>query len=62
MIILGHKNIINALKYTQRVNFEEPDQFTCRVAENREEAKELVEAGFEYVMDVDDKKLFRKSK
>jgi hypothetical protein len=40
----------------------ENDQFTCRTAETLEEAKDLVEAGFKYVTDMDDRKLFRKPK
>ncbi len=59
--LLGHRNIQNTMKYTQLVNFES-DQYTCRVAEDLEEAKNLIEAGFEYVTDIDDKKLFRKPK
>jgi hypothetical protein len=35
---------------------------TCRFAKALEEAKELIEAGFQYVTDIDDKKLFRKPK
>ncbi len=59
--LLGHRNIQNTMKYTQLVSFED-DQHTCRVAEDLEEARELIEAGFDYVTDMDDKKLFRKPK
>ncbi len=59
--LLGHRNIQNTMKYTQLVNFES-DQYTCRVAENLEEARDLIEAGFEYVTEVDGKNLFRKPK
>jgi hypothetical protein len=34
----------------------------CKVASNLEEAVELVEAGFEYVTEVEGKKIFRKRK
>jgi hypothetical protein len=37
-------------------------EFTCRVAKTVEEVKELIEAGFHLVTDMDDKKLFRKPK
>jgi len=43
------------------VNFED-DQFTCRAAQTLQEAQELIEAGFDYVADMDGVKLFRKRK
>ncbi|MDH5462273.1 MAG: hypothetical protein OEZ29_03870 [Candidatus Bathyarchaeota archaeon] len=60
--LLGHKKIDNTMKYTQLVSFEAEDQFTCKVAKTLEEAKKLVESGFEHVTDVNDAKLFRKRK
>jgi len=48
--------------YTQLVTYDNPEEFTCRVAETLEKAKELIEDGFEYVTDIEDKKLFRKRK
>lgn len=62
MTLLGHKKIENTMKYTQLMNFETEDQFTCKVARTLEEAKELVETGFEYITDMNDAKLFRKRK
>ena len=47
--------------YTQLVNFED-DKITCRTAETVEEAKKLIEAGFEFVNHMDDVELFRKRK
>ena len=61
MQLLGHKNIKNTLKYTQLVNFE-TDEYTCKAAETLEEASQLIEAGFEYVTDMENFKLFRKRK
>jgi len=61
MSILGHKNIQNTLVYTHLVDFQS-DEYVCKVAKNVDEAKVLVESGFEYVTDVDDVKLFRKRK
>jgi len=49
------------LIYTQLVNFES-DDYHAKVAQSLEEACELVEAGFEYVTDMEDKKIFRKRK
>ena len=59
--LLGHKSILNTMLYTQLVTFED-DKYTCKVAGNLTEAKGLIEDGFEYVTDMDDKKLFRKPK
>ena len=61
MQLLGHKNIRNTLVYTHLVNFEN-DEFLCKVANTVEEARQLVENGFEYVTDVEAVKLFRKRK
>jgi integrase len=61
MQLLGHKNIRNTLVYTHLVNFES-DDYVCKVAKTVEEAKALVESGFDYVTEVDANKLFRKRK
>ncbi|RLI72067.1 site-specific integrase, partial [Candidatus Heimdallarchaeota archaeon] len=49
MKYLGHKSIKNTLIYTQLVKFHEKDEFICKIARNAEEAKELIEAGFQFV-------------
>ena len=59
---LGHRNIKNTLKYTQLLQFENNDNYTCKVAQNVEQATELIENGFEYVTEMDGLKLFRKRK
>jgi len=61
MRFLGHKNIKNTLIYTQLIDLEE-DGYIYKVAENVEEAKQLIEDGFDYVCDIDMVKLFRKRK
>jgi hypothetical protein len=43
------------------VNFES-DEWTSNVAKTVEEACKLVEAGFEYVTEIDGTKIFRKRK
>lgn len=58
---LGHKRIENTLVYTHLVNFES-DEYHCRTAKTIEEAKALIECGFEYVTQMDGAKLFRKRK
>jgi len=60
--LLGHKNINNTLIYTHLVTFDNEDDFSCRTAATVKEARELIEAGFEYVTDMADVKLFRKRK
>jgi hypothetical protein len=47
--------------YTQLLNFES-DEFNSATARTVEEARKLVEAGFEYVCDFSDVKMFRKRK
>ena len=59
--LLGHKSSQNTMIYTQLVNFED-NRFTCKTAETVEEAKELIEAGFEHVTHMHSVELFRKPK
>jgi integrase len=58
---LGHKSLSSTLKYTHLMPFRE-DEFACKVAKTVEEAKALVESGFDYVTDVEGSRLFRKRK
>jgi len=59
--LLGHVNINDTLVYTHLVNFGS-EECVCKVAENVEEAKTLIESGFEYVTEVNGVKLFKKRK
>lgn len=61
MRILGHRNIKNTLVYTQLLP-QRDDEFVVKVAGTLEDAKTLLECGFEYVTDYADYKLFRKRK
>jgi len=61
MQMLGHKNINNTLVYTQLIDFKN-DEYTSKVAKTVEETCQLIEAGFEYVCDLDGSKIFRKRK
>ncbi|MEM3578084.1 MAG: hypothetical protein QXX51_06505 [Candidatus Bathyarchaeia archaeon] len=61
MKVLGHRNIKNTLIYTQLIPSNE-DDFICKAATTIEEAEQLIEAGFEYVCDIEGVKLFRKRK
>ncbi|MCS7114261.1 MAG: tyrosine-type recombinase/integrase [Candidatus Bathyarchaeota archaeon] len=62
MKVLGHKRIQNTLIYTQLVNFQGEDEYICKAASTVDEAKQLIEAGFEYICDIEGVKLFRKRK
>ena len=66
MKMLGHKGLQNTLVYIdlEKAIYGVPreDEFTVRVATSLEEACDLLEAGFEYVTDMDGHKLFRKRK
>jgi len=65
MNFLGHKSIKNTLIYIQleeAIFKKDNDEYVCKVAKNVDEAKELIELGFEYVTDMDGIKLFRKRK
>jgi integrase len=58
---LGHKKLETSLIYTQLVNFPN-DEYHCAVAKNVDEAKALIEQGFEYITTFDGIMLFRKRK
>jgi integrase len=62
MRLLGHKNIANTLIYTQLVEFEDDDKYCTAVANNVQEARKLLETGFEYVCSHNETMLFRKRK
>lgn len=61
MHILGYENIKNTLVYTHLIDFE-GDEYHSAVAKSVEEARKLLETGFEYVCQKDDLMLFRKRK
>ena len=65
MKFLGHRNIKNTLIYVQLEEAlfkNEEEEYVCKVAKTVEEAKNLVERGFEYVCEVEGVQLFRKRK
>lgn len=64
--VLGHRTIKSTMQY---INLEaaiyhggNADDFHVKVSATLEEACKLLEIGFEYVTDMDGKKLFRKRK
>jgi integrase len=60
--LLGHRSLKTTLRYTQLVNLPHTEEYICKVARTVEEAKELIEAGFDYVTNFDGCQLFRKRK
>ena len=61
MRLLGHRKIDNTLIYTQLVNFES-NEYHSKVAKNVDEARRLIEVGFEHVCDFQGTMIFRKRK
>ncbi len=61
---LGHKNIKNTLLYVQleEALFQGENEYISKVAKTAQEICALIEAGFEYVTDFQDSKIFKKRK
>jgi len=64
MQLLGHKNIKNTLVYVHLAEelFKGEQEYVSKVAKTTADTCALVEAGFEYVCDFDNAKIFRKRK
>jgi integrase len=64
--LLGHKTILSTQVYIhiERTLFlnAPPDQYHVKVAKTQEEIAQLLETGFEYVLQKDDLAFFRKRK
>ena len=60
--LLGHRSIKSTLRYTQLLVLPQNEEYICKTARTVEEAKDLIEAGFQHVTDIDNYKLFRKMK
>jgi len=58
---MGHKRIDTTLIYTQLLPFNE-EEWTSKTAKTLAEACQLIDAGFEYVTEMDGIKIFRKRK
>jgi integrase/transposase-like protein len=61
MKMLGHRNIQNTLLYTQLISFESDEYFSA-TAKTVQDAQKLVEAGFDYVCEFNEVKIFKKRK
>ena len=62
MRLLGHKSINNTLIYTHLIDFEQSDEYSTAIANTMVEAEKLVQSGYEFVIDFNGAKLFRKRK
>ncbi len=60
--ILGHRSLINTVRYTHMIQYEGNDSYVCKIARNLEDASKLIESGFDYVTELDGTKLFKKRK
>jgi len=64
--LLGHRAIKSTMLYINIENaiyrHDKPEEFHVKVAHSLDEACQLLEAGFEYVTDMDGAKIFRKRK
>jgi hypothetical protein len=60
--LLGHRNLKTTLRYIQHIVLPQNEEYICKAAKTVEEATDLIEAGFQYVTDIGDTKLFRKLK
>jgi hypothetical protein len=58
---LGHKKIETTLIYTRLMEVRD-GEYVSAIARTVEEARRLIEEGYEYVCDIDNVKLFRKRK
>ena len=59
---MGHSKIETTMIYTKLLAYPIDEEYVCRAAETVEESEKLIEAGFEYVTNVHNVKLFRKRK
>lgn len=59
--LLGHKNIRNTMKYIGMITFKD-DEFEVATATSVEEAKKILEAGFDYIAEKNGIMLFRRPK
>jgi len=58
---LGHRRLESTLIYTHLIDFKD-EEYIVRVTKTVKEACQLIEAGFEYVTEMESVKLFRKRK
>jgi hypothetical protein len=57
-----HRSLKTTPRYMQIVDFPHLEEYICKAVQTLDEAKTLIESGFEYVTDLDSTKLFHKKK
>ena len=63
MLHLGHKKLDTTQHYISGMKLQNgEEEYTCKTAKTIEEATALIEAGFQYVTEMDDLKIFKKRK
>jgi hypothetical protein len=62
--IMGHKRFTSTLQYINydKMIFGDSEEWICKVAEIEEDRKNLIEAGFHFVEQVEGKSYYRKRK
>ena len=62
--LLGHRSILNTQIYVilEQAIFEANDDYEIKTAETLDQACKLLEVGFEYVTEMEGRKIFRKRK
>ena len=64
MQVLGHKNIKNTLVYVRLAEelFHTTSDYITETTKSVKQTRKILEAGFEYVLEMDSLRIFRKSK
>jgi hypothetical protein len=58
--VLGHKDLRTTLRYVQLLGDLGNDEYACKASRTVDECSQLIEAGFEFVTELEGTKLFRK--
>jgi hypothetical protein len=61
MVLMGHTKLTTTHRYMHLLNLND-DEWTCTGATTAKEAMKLIEAGFQYVQQIDGLSLYRKRK
>jgi integrase len=59
---LGHKKLETTMHYLRGIQLDGEEEYTCKSVTTIQEATQLIEAGFQYVTEMDGIKLFKKRK
>jgi len=59
---LRHKKLETTMHYLRGIPTGQEEEYTCKTANTVKDATQLIEAGFQYVTEIDEIKLFRKRK